>query len=722
MTRGNRAVAAMKATLLWAQGVRASFMPEALAERLAVERERWALWLPVAIGFGIGMYFALPAEPPRQIGLVLAGLCAIAAWLARSRPILLVPALAGTLVAAGLCLAAWRTDRVAAPVLAERVGPAMVIGRVVDTDRTERGFRVVLDHVSVWRLDPAATPAKVRISLKPGEPAPAIGAWVRLRAVLSPPGAPFEPGGFDFARYAFFRQLGGLGYAISEVRSARPTAEPGFEPILALRRWQADLTDRIERALPGAAGAIAAALMTGERSGIPDEVNTAMQLSGLAHLLSISGLHLALVAGILFFGVRFALAAIEWVALRYPIKKIAAAVALLGAFAYMLVSGAAVPTQRAFLMTAMVLVAVMLDRSALSMRLVALAALVVLALQPEALLEASFQMSFAAVVALIAAFEHAAPWFAARRRRAGLLAKTSFWIGGIALTSLVAGTASGLYALWHFNRFVHYGVVANLIVDPLTAFWIMPLAVLAFVLMPFGLEHLALTPMGWGIDALIWVAEWIAGWPLAATSYPALPLWSLLALTVGGLWLCLWRTSWRWWGVVGVVAALLPLGWPDRPDIRIDGSGRLVALRDAHGGLLLSSGRAGRAVATAWARRDGEVPRTTFPRDGASADGRLRCDAAGCLWRVDSWLVALPRGPAGVDEDCRRADLVIATFAIAHRCPAARHVIDKGDLAREGAHAIRLRSDGTLELRTVKRERGRRPWTGAAEEEDTNEP
>ncbi|WP_119418386.1 ComEC/Rec2 family competence protein [Desertibaculum subflavum] len=699
-------------------------MPPALAERLAAERERWALWMPVAIGLGIGLYFALPSEPPRQVGLVLAGLCAVVAWLGRARSWLLVPALAGTLIAAGLCLATWRTDRVAAPVLAERVGPATVIGRVVDTDRTERGFRVTLDHVSIWRHDPADTPARARITLKPGEAAPAIGAWIRLRAVLSPPGAPYEPGGFDFARYAFYRQLGGLGFAVSEVRAARPMATPGFEPILMLRRWQADLTDRIERALPGPAGAIAAALMTGERSGIPDEVNTAMQLSGLAHLLSISGLHLALVAGILFFGTRFALAAIEWVALRWPIKKIAAAAALAGAFAYMLVSGAAVPTQRAFLMTAVVLIAVMLDRSALSMRLVALAALVVLVVQPDALLEASFQMSFAAVVALIAAFEHAAPWLAARRRRAGWLAKASFWIGGIALTSLIAGTASGLYALWHFNRFVHYGVIANLIVDPLTAFWIMPLAVIAFVLMPFGLEHLALTPMGWGIEALLWVAQWIAGWPLASTSYAALPLWSLLAMTAGGLWLCIWRTGWRWWGLAGLVAALVPLGWPDRPDIRIDGSGRVVALRGGEGDLLVSSGRAGRAVTTAWARRDGEVPRTTFPRQGPSADGRLRCDATACLWRYDGWLVALPRGPADVDEDCRRADLVIATFPVEGRCAAARHVIDRADLAREGAHAIRLRSDGTLDLRTVNRERGRRPWTGAQEntEKDPDEP
>lgn len=703
---------ALKAALSWASGVPASFAPSALVERLAAERERWVLWLPVLIGLGIALYFLAPAEPSRALGL---GVClgALAAAVAlRNRPVLLILLLGPIAVAAGLALAGWRTDRVAGPILSERIGPATVSGRVIDVDRTERGFRILVDYPLIQRLPRDQTPHRLRITLRPNEPAPPVGGWVRLRAIVSPPGGPFEPGAFDFARFAFFRGLGGLGYAVGPVNAMAAPFEPGFDLWLTLRLWQGALTERIEAALPGAAGAIAAALLTGERSGIPDEINLAMQLSGLAHLLSISGLHLALVAGIVFFVIRLGLAAIEPLALRWPIKKIAAAVALIAAFAYMLVSGAAVPTQRSFLMTALVLIAVMLDRTALSMRVVALSALVVLAFQPDALLEASFQMSFAAVVALIAVYEGWGAKLIAERRNAGLIRRAWVWIAGMGLTSMVAGTASGLYALYHFNRFVHYGVIANLIVDPLTAFWVMPLGLLALALMPFGLEAWALVPMGWGLDALIWVAQRVASWPNASSGHAAMPAWTLAAMTLGGLWLCLWSTNWRWWGLLPLALALYPIAMPDRPDIRVDGQGRVVALRAADGDLLLSNRRAGKAAVDTWARRDGGVGTVAYPQNGPSADGRLRCDADGCLFRRDGLVVALPRREAALAEDCRRADMVVATFEVAGRCSGARWIIDKSDLAREGTHAIRLRSDGRVDILTVAADRGRRPWTG----------
>jgi len=703
---------AWKAALSWLSDVPDSFSYPAVLERLAAERERWVLWLPVGIGLCIALYFLVPAEPPIALGLLIALAASSAAWLVRERLLPLILLLACGAAGAGLALAAWHTERIAGPVLAERIGPVTVLGRVAGVDRTERGFRILLDYPWIQNLPRSDTPVRLRIALRPNEAPPETGDWIRVRAIVSPPGGAFEPGGFDFARYAFYRGLGGLGFAVGPVSLRGPPFDPGFDLRLLLRQWQGALTARIEAVLPGAAGAVAAALLTGERSGIPDEVNTAMQVSGLAHLLSISGLHLALVSGILFFAVRLSLAAIEPVALRWPIKKIAAAVALAGGFAYMLISGAAVPTQRAFLMTALVLIAIMLDRTALSMRVVALSALVVLGLQPDALLEASFQMSYAAVVALIAVYEGWGARLIAGRRNAGFAGRAAVWIGGIALTSLVAGTASGLYALFHFHRFVHYGVIANLIVDPLTGFWIMPLGLLALALMPFGLEAWALVPMGWGLEGLLWVARWVAEWPNASSGHPALPLWSLAAMTLGGLWLCLWRTSWRWWGFVPLALALVPLALPDRPDIRIDGQGRVVALRSADGDLLLSNRRSGKAAVETWARRDGGVGVAVFPRDGASADGRLRCDADGCLWRHGGLLVALPRRDAALPGDCRRADLVIATFEVGGRCSTARWVIDKSDLEREGTHAIRLRSDGRVEIRTVAAERGRRPWSG----------
>ena len=351
-------------------------------------------------------------------------------------------------------------------------------------------------------LDPDRTPARVRLRLSARQGAAAeIGAWVELRAVLRPPSPPVAPGAFDFQRHAYFQRLGGVGFAVTV---ARRTAPPGevqasvFAPWrLALAGLRIEIADRIRAALDGPAGAVAAALMTGDRRAIPAHVLADMRDSGLAHLLAISGLHVGLVAAILFFGLRAALALVPKVALRYPIKKWAAAAALVGAFGYVLISGASVSTQRAFLMVGVVLLAVMVDRTAISMRLVAWAALIVLAMAPESLLGPSFQMSFAAVVALVAAYEVLRRRLSAWRAEAGTLRRAGLYLVGVGITTIVATAATAPFAVYHFNRFAEYGLAANLAAVPLTALWVMPWAMAAFCLMPAGLEAVALTPMGW---------------------------------------------------------------------------------------------------------------------------------------------------------------------------------------------------------------------------------
>jgi len=271
----------------------------------------------------------------------------------------------------------------------------------------------------------------------------------------------------------------------------------------------------------------------------------AIRDSGLAHLLAISGLHIGLVAGILFIWVRAMLALVGPLALRYPIKKWAAATAIAGALAYALIAGSTVPTQRAFLTVGLVLAAVMLDRRGLSIRLVAWAALAILIVQPESLLGPSFQMSFAAVTALIASYE-----VISERRRYDdygnstlppWLRKAGLYLIGVALTTLIAGIATAPFAVFHLNRFADYGLAANLLAVPVTAMWVMPSAVVAFLLMPFGMEGLALASMGWGVDVIIKVAETVAGWDGAVTLVSAMPTAALCAIVLGGLWLALWR-------------------------------------------------------------------------------------------------------------------------------------------------------------------------------------
>lgn len=678
------------------------------------ERERRALWLPVLFGLGIAQYFALPIEPAwwwGLLGMVVAGLAALGFYrrLESGDEAGFVLAVALALVAAGFAVATFRTVAVAAPVIEARVGPVTVQGRVVQVESRPDATRLTLERLRIPRVEPHRTPEKVRIRIagkQRTESRWVPGMWIAVPAVLSPPPAPSAPGAFDFQRMAFFQRLGGVGYAVGRVEV---TAQPGDAEgtwALAVERLRQSISETARAAIPGAAGAVAAALLMGDQSAIPEDVMTAMRDSGLAHLLSISGLHIGLVAGILFVGLRAGLALVPAVALRYPIKKWAAVAAVPGTFAYAAIAGATVPTQRAALMTALVLLAVLLDRRGISMRLVAWAAFVVLALQPESLLGASFQMSFAAVVALIAGHEVLRGRLAVGERT--VVRIILFYVAGVAVTTLLAGTATAPYAAYHFNRYAAFGLVANAIAVPITALWVMPCAVLAFALMPFGLADLALVPMGWGVEAIDWTALWVAGWPGAVTLVPTVPAWGLALLTVGGLWLCLWRRRWRLFGLAGIAIGMASILFVRPPDVLVDASGQLTAVRGADGALHVSNLNRGRFQRDVWLRLAGqeEGEARAFPQ---TSDGALSCDALGCVYRARGRTVALARDRAALIEDCWRADAVIGDFPIGRACRGQARVIDRFALAREGAHALWLDPSG-IRVETVNGARGQRPW------------
>jgi competence protein ComEC len=465
-------------------------------------------------------------------------------------------------------------------------------------------------------------------------------------------------------------------------------------------------------ALPGQSGAIAAALMTGDRSGISQKSLEAMRDSGLAHLLAISGLHLGLVAATLFFGLRALLALSERLTLRHPIKKWAALAALAGSFGYLLLAGATVPTQRAFVMTGLVLFAIVLDREAISMRLVAWAAIVILAIAPESLLGASFQMSFAAVVALVAFYEAFRERFRNLRTAVGngLLARIGLYAAGVASTTVIASFATGLIALHHFGRVAVYGLPANMLAVPLTALWIMPWAVISAVLMPLGLEGIPLAMMGWGIEGVLAVADAISSWPGAVRHVAALPVPGLAMIAVGGLWLCLWRRPWRYAGILGLIAGLASLWLQPFPDILVSEDGRLMAVRMEDGRLSLSTNRAARRTAGDWLEREGQETALSWPESGESPDGRLRCDGLGCIYRSGEREVALLWKGRAHDEDCRIVDVLISSRPVRGGCPAPELVVDRFDLWRYGAVSIWL-GEGEMRTHTVADYQGRRPWS-----------
>ena len=679
---------------------------------LAAERERWALWLSVFLGSGVALYFALPSEPRYWLGA--AGLVTVAAGAAVFRRTAHVAIVSGALASLvlGFMVVQWRTARVAEPILAERLGPVEVAGRVTSVESLGNAVRVIVDELEIDRLGDAETPKTVRIRLGGRQPPLAPGMRIRVLAVLSPPSPPAAPGAFDFQRRSFFNGLGAYGFSMG---SARLEAAASSDDVrLNLARLRQTVSQRVTAGLDGPEGAIAAALMTGMRGAIPASLMGAIRDSGIAHLLAISGLHIGLVAGILFFSIRAGLALIPRLALRQPIKKWAAGGAIAGAFAYAVCAGATVPTQRAFLMIGLVLVGVLLDRRGLTMRLVAWAAAVILVFRPESLLGASFQLSFAAVVALIAVYE------AIRARRTFTDRGSSSWarrallyLGGVALTTIVAGAATAPFALFHFNRFAAYGLAANLVAVPITALWVMPWAVAAYALMPFGLEAAALAPMGWGIAIIIDVAETVAGWPGAVAFIPAMPTWGLGVIAIGGLWLCLWRTRWRLLGAPVVALGLASVMLARPPDILVDADGNLMAVRSADGRLAVSSTRSSRFVRDVWTRRSGQgEPALAWPAPGTSADGRLRCDSLGCVYRSDARTVALVRRAQALLEDCWVADVVVSAVPVRTPCPKARIVVDRFDLWRNGAHAIWLGEGDAANIRveSVNQGRGDRPW------------
>lgn len=678
----------------------------------AAERPRWILWTPVGIGGGIGAYFSLPSEPPVWSGGAVLAVLAAVAFLFRRRPYLVVVLAAAATLAVGFAAAQVRTRLVSAPFLTRPIESATVTGRIEVVERLEAATRITIAVETITRLSHEKSPRRVRLRLAERFAPPPAGTRVQVRASLLPPPPPAEPGAYDFRQAAFFAGIGAVGFAYEapEVIEGPP---PDFASrfFAALDEERGAIAARVRAVADDAAAPVTIALLNGEQTGISEPVMRAMRASGLAHLLSISGLHITLAAGIVFFVVRALLALIEPLALAWPIKKIAALAGLLGAGGYTLIVGTPVPTLRSLLMTAILMLAVIADRHPFSPRVFAAAAVVVLIAYPETMLGPSFQMSFGAVAALIAAFEVAEPVFARWRRSLGIAGRAGLWLAALAFTSLVASAATAPFALYHFQNVTFYGVAANMVAVPLTSVWIMPMGLLAYLLMPLGLEGPALVAMNWGSAVVVAIARAVASWPGALALVPAMPEWGLTASSLGGAWLCLWRTRARLLGLIGVAAGLLSPLATNRPDILISEDGGTIAVLSPNGERQPSTSRGSRIAIETWVRRDGaDAKGTTWPASGPGAGGRLSCDPLGCLYRSDGRAAALIRDPLAAPEDCTRTDVVVAPSIRLRRCPAPL-VIDAARLAREGAHAIHLRSDG-VRVETVRDRQGERPWTG----------
>lgn len=555
-------------------------------------------WSPVFFGLGIGVYFALRVEPGMQAYLAVGCLGALCGVIAALRPGGWAALFwAVTLTAAGFTSAGWRAASVAAPVLDFRYyGP--VEGRVVGIDRSNSdAVRVTLDQVRLPK-ERGQWPDRVRISFHGGfETDVAPGQRIMTTGYLSPPQGPVEPGGFDFRRQAWFDRLGAVGYTRNPVLTIAPPEEGQAGLFVFAVRMALSL--HVREALPGDVGGFAAAVTTGDRSGMSRASLDALRASNTAHLLAISGLHMGLLAGFVFACLRIGMAAIPPLALRAPVRKIAALGALGAGAVYLALSGGNVATERAFIMVAMALIAVLFERRALTLRAVALAAMVVLFLRPEALLSPGFQMSFAATTALVAVFG----WM-----RDAELPKLPRWlkpVSGVFLSSAIAGAATAPVAAAHFNTVSHYGLVANLLAVPVMGTVVVPAAVLAACLAPLGLSYVGLWIMGWGLRFILAVAHWVSGFDGARSFVESPAGWVLPVFVLGALWVILWQGRARHLGIADAVIALVSWGAGDRPKVLISDSGGLVGVMTGEG-RALSKSKGDGFVAQVWLENDGD--------------------------------------------------------------------------------------------------------------------
>lgn len=684
---------------------RLSAVAPRLAAAISAARGSLFPFAPVAMGLGVGLYFALPVEPGALLlgaGALVGLACLLAARLAPEglRPLALV----GALVAAGFLLAAWRAHAVAAPVLGyHRYGP--IEGRIVEVDRSVTdAVRLTLDRVVLPGMDPARVPATVRVSAHGGlELEPVAGTRVMLTGHLGPPGGPVEPGGFDFRQLARFEALGGIGYAQSPIL-ALEDPEPGLD--LTLSRLRQRIAAGIRARLPGETGGFAAALLTGDRSGVGLDTTEDLRRSNLAHLLAISGLHMGLLTGVVYGALRALLAMVPLLALRLPIRKIAALGALLAAAAYLGLSGGNVATQRAFVMAAVMLGAVLVERRALSMRSVALAALILLTWRPEALLSVGFQMSFAATVALVAVFRWLRDRRLKARRRPGGLRKVLAPLAGAALCSLVAGLATAPYAAAQFHRVAEYGLIANLLSVPLMGLLVMPAAVLAAALWPVGLEGIGLWLMALGTRWILFVADRIGGLEGAVRPVASPPGWVVPVLSLGVLWLVLWPGRARLAGIAVALLALSFWGQAERPVLLVDGAGALVGLIGPEG-RALSRARGAGFVARNWLEADGDAAgqAEAAARPGMRpVEGGVAFEFAG-----ESWLhLTGRRGAAALAGACRGGVRIVTDQRV--RAVAGDCVVwDPRALRETGALAF----DAAGRRVTAREVSGARLWTGA---------
>ncbi|MCB0067568.1 MAG: ComEC/Rec2 family competence protein, partial [Caldilineaceae bacterium] len=678
-------------------------------EGASAQEGRTFLWAPLFLTLGIWSYFALDTEPVAGVAIALVLAVIGLVWVApRSSPALLA-----ALMVFGFVLVKARADWASGPLLHASTANVEISGTVEHVDKgAARRFDIILSPGVIEGLPPGQMPHRLRLSVSEKLGVPLAGQRITFKARLFPLPSPVEPGGFDYGRKLWFDGIGGTGRVTSVISVLSTDQSLDYVFLRTMTGLRTAMGARIHDSLSGTSASIAEALITGERATIPRDVNQSLMTSGLFHVLSISGLHMWMVAGGVFFAVRGLLALSPVLALRFPIKKFAAVAALLMGFFYMLLADSGVATDRSFIMIAVVFFAVLVDRPALSSRNLAIAAVTILVMKPESAIDASFQMSFLAVLGLVAFYEYWSrrsrddrhhnghhPWGYQLIRRAGLSVFLAL------VTTTVAGGMSSIPAVYHFGRLAPYSIISNGLAFPVIGVLVMPMALLSAILMPLGLEGPPLWVMGQGLHLVLLISDWVAQFPDAMVIVARPGELAMLLLGIGATATCLLAGSLRWLGVLPVVLslALMTMGRP-HPDLLVERFGANVAIRSADGRLVPAIARKSRFVIGRWLQSNGEE---STPAEAAKRQG-WTCTAGRCNATVRNQRIVYL-----MDEhqaiDCAGIDILVASFPLRGACGAVPTRIDRFDLWRGGAHALFI-EEGANRIVTSRQAQGRRPW------------
>lgn len=698
---------------------RAPALRLALGDALREEGERGTpfLFVPVFMGVGALSYFRLAFEPG-WTGLWIAAALALFAALAwRGRALAHGAALAVLFVTIGALAAKFEVTRADTQMNGSEVATRLT-GTVVAVQHLANGrVRLVVDILATERPELRYAPSRVRVTARGAPEGIGPGDTVTGVARLMPPSGPVRPGSYDFGFHSYFDGVGAVGFFYYDPeRTERPAGAPPPSFRLAAANWiegvRMAIAGRVRAVLDGAEGEVAATLIAGVRSGIPEDTAEAMRRTGLAHILSISGLHMALVAATVLLGFRAVFGLTPGFSSRHPVRKYGAAGALLACAFYLGISGAEVAAQRSFIMIAVMLTAVLFDREALSLRNLAISAIIVVALRPHEVTGPSFQMSFAATAALIGAYalwrdRRKRPDRPIRRSGAATLARTAWlYVFGLAMTSVVAGLATAIFGAYHFNRVSPWSLPANLAAMPAVSAVVMPFAVMAALAMPFGLERPFLVLMGWGVGFVNGVAHWFSE-RTVLDAVGAIPGSAVLVLTAGMLALTLLSTRLRVLAIPLLVAGGAMLAARDLPAVLVSEDARLVAL-PSQGGLAVNRPRPNAFTAQNWLHATAtativpperaEVDLSSLP-DLTRAGAGFVCAGDVCAARtIGGALVVHVAGTAkeaAVSAWCRLAAVIVFEDAtVEEPCAGSGAVALTGrDLARRGSAEIRLARD-----------------------------